>query len=103
MHVTTASKAAATQRHILTRQLNTKSRCKCNMQSQQRPGRTGVFAALQWSESGCLHIHFVVLCPVVTSCAGLCHDLGHGPFSHVFEKELLPKLFPGNPQLVKEW
>lgn len=34
---------------------------------------------------------------------GLCHDLGHGPFSHVFEKELLPKLFPGNPNIVNEW
>ncbi len=35
--------------------------------------------------------------------AGLCHDLGHGPFSHVFEKELLPKLFPGQPSVVQEW
>lgn len=34
---------------------------------------------------------------------GLCHDLGHGPFSHVFEKELLPKLFPGQPNIVNEW
>ncbi len=32
--------------------------------------------------------------PLVVQVAGLCHDLGHGPFSHAFESELVPRVLP---------
>lgn len=56
-----------------------------------------------WDHS-CTHAGMRVMAPrpAVPCCAvlrlrcsaGLCHDLGHGPFSHSFESELVPHLLP---------
>lgn len=33
--------------------------------------------------------------------AGLCHDLGHGPFSHAFDHDVLPALLPSGHILLE--
>ena len=33
--------------------------------------------------------------------AGLCHDLGHGPFSHLFDGQFIPLVNKGSTWKVK--
>lgn len=40
---------------------------------------------------------------LVAEVAGLCHDLGHGPFCHSFEREIVPFLFPEGRDASELW
>jgi deoxynucleoside triphosphate triphosphohydrolase SAMHD1 len=64
---------------------------------------TNVFEALRRSsgkevKSGLKHSD-----RLSTQLAGLCHDLGHGPFSHVFDNEFLPRRYPDWHKTSSPW
>lgn len=38
---------------------------------------------------------------LLVKIAALCHDLGHGPFSHVFDNEFIPAVAPNVSQIAR--
>jgi HD superfamily phosphohydrolase len=49
------------------------------------------------------HLHITEADVLSVTVAGLCHDLGHGPFSHVFDGVFMARMHPHTKSRHEDW